>query len=164
VVLRALAALALSLLAACEAGLTGGGGTSPSPTDATAEAAEESAARQLQCQEQTEEFLDELSELNSRLGVGVQFDTYLDLVGDVRVEYDQVDFNGMDFTCLQEVGIPAEAALKRYSEAAKIWNRCITDLGCDFDSVKPKLQAKWAQAANQIADAERNLENLGPGF
>jgi hypothetical protein len=118
----------------------------------------------LQCQDQLESFLEALGELDSRLGVGVQFDAYLELVGDVRVEYDQVPFNGMDPDCLQDVGIPAEAALRRYTQAANIWNRCIGNFACDFDSIEPKLQGKWAQATRLIAQAERGLENLGPAF
>jgi hypothetical protein len=83
-----------------------------SPTGPTAgeesneEAAAEAAALQAECEEQTGDFLDALGELDSRLGVGLQFDDYLNQVGNVRVAYDQVPFDDMASACIQEVGVP----------------------------------------------------------
>jgi hypothetical protein len=155
-----LTVVALLLLISCNA--PSGTGSRPSPTESVNPVTEAEIQEQLQCRDELEGFLEVLQELNSRLGVGVQFDTYLDLVGDVRVEYDQLP--DLEQECLFEVGFPAETALRRYIAAANIWNECIGNLGCEFDSIEPDLQEKWAQAAELIEDAQEGLEGMGPAI
>jgi hypothetical protein len=154
------------LLTACIPRIGSPEAQSPSPEDTAAEeAAEEeaeAAAAHAACEAALEDFLDELNELNSRLGVGVQFSAYLELVGDARVEYDQVDFGDLDQTCLGDVGVPAERALRLYIKAGNIWNRCIQDFGCDIDSIDPQLQERWADAGTAVNSAENGLADMLP--
>jgi hypothetical protein len=129
----------------------------PSPEDT---AAAEAATLQAECTEQVDDLLEALNALDSRLNVGVQFDVYLGLVGDARVEYDGTDFDEMDIACLQDVGVPLEAAMRKYAQAAGVWNKCIGDFGCSNADIRPTLQKQWAAATAQITKAEDGLDDL----
>jgi hypothetical protein len=132
--------------------------SSPSPVDTAAEA----AALQAECEDALGPFLDELSELDSRLGVGMQFSEYLQAVGDVRVEYDQIAFGDIEADCLAKVGVPAEKALNLYAQASNLWNHCIQSFACNFNQdLEPKLQQKWALATLKISEAETGLTRVG---
>jgi hypothetical protein len=164
--IRVFSVVGCIILSACDPGdLPGQGEQSPTGPAAGEENNEEAGAvaavLQAECEEQTGDFLDALGELDSRLGVGLQFDDYLNQVGDVRVAYDQVPFDDMAAACIQEVGLPAERALNLYVQAGNIWNNCIGNFDCSLDDIEPQLQRKWAVASRKLADAEQGLEDLG---
>jgi len=140
-----------------------GGGDEPSADVVAAREAREAqeeqqtlqAAALLDCEGEVAPFLDSLSELNSRLSVGVQFDEYLTQIGNVRVEYDKVAADGLETTCLKKVGRPAERGLRLYSKAADEWNDCIQDFNCDVDSIG--LEQTWLRAGLQVDIARAAL-------
>lgn len=151
--------LALVLLAAC-------GGDS-GPTEAQKrkrrEARREAELQVLhdECEEEFDPFLSELQELDSRLGVGLDYDEYGDKVGDIQVAYDDLDIKSMDQRCINEVGIPAEDAFNAYLDAHQTWEECIDRLSCDMDKeALPKMQKKWAEATDLLTKADRNLESM----
>jgi hypothetical protein len=133
--------------------------SSPSPVDTSAE---EAAALQAQCEAALGEFVDALSELDSRLAVGMQFSEYIQAVGDVRVVYDRVVFSELDIECVTDVGVPAERALNLYVQASNLWNNCIGNFTCDFNQdLEPRLQDKWAAASAKVDEAQTGLVRLG---
>lgn len=104
---------------------------------------------------------DRAQELDSRLHIGLSYDEYTDKVGDLKVAYDQVDFDSADadqLDCLTAVGLPAEQALNQYTRAASAWSKCFDDVDCSNDSVKPTWQRHWAQATRKT-----NAAKDGPG-
>jgi hypothetical protein len=130
--------------------------------DTQQQAAEQKAERQQEiddalvlCADDLEPLLASMTELNSRLAVGVQFPDYLDRLGDVRVEYDKVAAEGLDPICLKKVGRPAEKALNIYADAAQEWSDCIQDFDCDVDSLN--LSGKWVRAGLLVDAAELQL-------
>lgn len=128
-----------------------------SSVDVEAEEAQEEADR---CEGQLGDLLDELEELDSRLGVGVDYDEYGNLVGDARVEYDQISFRQLEPPCVTSVGIPAEDALNSYADAGDAWNDCFGDLDCSNNEVRPELQDHWADATSEIEQAQSGLREL----
>jgi hypothetical protein len=106
--------------------------------------------------------LNALHELNSRLSVGLAFADYGNDLGNVRVEYDKVDFKGMGQDCVRRVGIPAEAALNAYVKAFNTWNKCIGNFGCSNNSITPELHREWRDAARKISAADKGLDSLIP--
>ena len=115
------------------------------------------------CRQEMGDLVDALGELDSRLNVGLNYDEYTDHVGDLRVEYDRVDFGGSDpeqLDCLTAVGLPAEQAMNEYAKAAGTWDECFDDIDCDNDSIQPELQRRWSTASRRADKAERGLEKM----
>jgi hypothetical protein len=131
-----------------------------------AQAAEERRAAQAKydtCQDQMGDLLDSLTELDSRLDVGMNYDEYTDSVGDIRVAYDQVPFDeANDPTCLTSVGLPSETALNHYAKATRIWSACFDDFNCSTDSIEPKLRRYWDKASASIDTAKEGLDSMKP--
>ena len=122
--------------------------------------AEDTAAT---CKEEMGPLVDALGELDSRLNVGLNYDEYTDQVGDLRVEYDRVDFGGSDpkqLDCLTTVGLPAEEAMNEYAKAAGTWDECFDDINCDNDSIQPELQRRWSSASRKANRAQRGLDKM----
>jgi hypothetical protein len=138
----------------CASGTGGGESAEERRQNRAEERRQEHAINARVCADNFEALQSELEELNSRLTVGLNFDEYTNKLGDVRVEYDQVDFAaGGDLRCLRQVGVKLEKAMNQYVQAAKTWNECITDYACDNESIQPELQSKWARAGRLIAQA-----------
>lgn len=111
------------------------------------------------CEANIGEFVNALSDLDSRLDVGLTFADYSRRLGDVRVAYNKIDVNSEDLGCL-EAGVPAESALNFYSKAHETWNDCIKSLSCDTDSIDPQLQADWAKASPKVSTAVAKLNRI----
>lgn len=111
---------------------------------------------------------DAVGELDSRLAVGLNFESYGTAVADVRVAYDKTDYDHIDLapadrlSCLGGVGVPLEKALNQYVAAYTRWNDCIQDLYCDTDSIDGELQSHWTKATRAAEKARANLEDLAP--
>lgn len=133
--------------------------------EAAAEAAqqaklEKAQALAKQCEGQLNDLIDAEEELNSRLSVGVPFADYSQLVGSVRVAYDQVGFIHLKPDCLLQVGSPLEDALNSFAKAGSQWNDCIQDFDCAVDSIDPDLQKQWSAAEVKIELAKSALADL----
>src|SRR4051812_43161813 len=114
------------------------------------QAADDAHAAADGCQQQMGSLLKRARSLNSRLDIGLNYETYSDNVADLKVAYDNIDFDQGDakasLACLTSVGVPLESALNQYVSAYRIWNACFEDYDCDSDSITGKLQAKWSKA------------------
>jgi hypothetical protein len=115
------------------------------------------------CADQLGPLLTELSALDSRLSVGLNFERYSNLVSDIQVVYDQIPFEELGPECVNRVGIPTERAFNDYVKAYNIWNNCISDIDCDNDSITPRLQRQWSNATTRLGRAEQNLADLSGG-
>lgn len=111
---------------------------------------------------------DKLGALDSRLAVGLNFESYGTAVADARVVYDRTNFRGIDLpeidrlTCLSGVGVPLEKALNQFTAAYTRWNDCIGDIYCDTDSIDSELQAHWAKASRAVEKSRDNLDDMQP--
>lgn len=111
---------------------------------------------------------DSLSELDSRLSVGLDYEDYGRAVADARVAYDKIDFQHLripyddSLRCLGGVGVPLERALNQYTAAYERWDTCFGDYSCDVDSIKPELQAHWSKAGRSVAKARDDLAAMEP--
>jgi hypothetical protein len=104
--------------------------------------------------------IDALSQLDSRLDIGLNFQSYSDRVGDAQVAYDRMDISSLAYGGCLSAGVSAEKALNAYSRAYNTWNDCIGEFDCDTDSIEPDLQLDWVKASNHVEAARRKLENL----
>lgn len=120
--------------------------------------------RSVACERSLGPLLEKLSETNSRLDIGMIVGEYNSALGDTKVVYDQIDFEGLtnDPYCLGEVGVPLEDAFNAYVEAGSTWGDCVTDFGCDLDGVMPGIQEKWSTASGLVNDAKSALNDYQP--
>jgi len=100
----------------------------------------EAQARADACRGVAEELLDALGELDSRLDVGLSYAEYGDYLGDLKVAYDDAEFDEADYQCIASVGVPAERAVNQYFKAYNIWDECFGDFDCSVESVEPLMQ------------------------
>jgi hypothetical protein len=148
-----------------------GGGSKPSPT-AQGPSPAQVAAQQRQaakikaeaeyakCKSDLGPLVTSLSDLDSRLGVGLSYSEYTNKVGDVKVAYDNVPFKSLDVACVGGVGIPAEKSFNQHAKAATLWGNCQSDINCSNDSIKPTLQKYWLKASVLTDRAKNNLEAI----
>jgi hypothetical protein len=110
------------------------------------------------------DFLAALTQLDSRVSAGLQFEDYGQQVAGIRVTFERIETSSVESDCLTTVQLPAERALNRYVEAYNIWNNCVGNgASCAKAEVMPKLEAKWAEATSQIDVAETGLKALPGG-
>jgi hypothetical protein len=124
------------------------------------ERADRAAVVAVTCQSQLSEYLNVLSETESRLGVGMSFADYSEQVGDASVIYDRIPFGRMTSRCIFGPGIKAEEGGNAYIDAYNAWNDCIGDFYCDIDSIDPELQDEWSKASRKLSAARASLRNL----
>lgn len=116
------------------------------------------------CASTFSDFQDVVEEMNSRLAVGLSYSDYSTRVADVRVAYDQTNFDdNNDVDCIGGVGVPLEGAMNQYVKAANTWDSCFEDIYCDNDSIDPKLQKHWEKASRLVDKASTNLAGMEPG-
>jgi len=137
-------------------------------------ASEERKARQSAVYEECRKVanvLDErLTELDSRLSVGLPLADYGKAVGSAKVAYDKFIRDakaqgGVSSACINKVGIPLESALNAYIKAYDVWNNCVDTYSCSFDNGSPalkKTQAHWAKASQLVTRADNGLARLEP--
>jgi hypothetical protein len=126
------------------------------------QAAQAAQAKAASCHQQLDGLVDVLSELDSRLDIGMNYHDYTDRVGDVKVAYDAVPFEELagDFDCVSSVGMPAETAVNEYTKAADRWDRCFDDYACDVDAIEPSLRVRWDKATSAVKKAKSGLAEL----
>ena len=127
----------------------------PSIADEDADGNPDSA----ECQQQLGELNKALKEIDSRLDVGLTQSELNGFVGDASVEYDRVRFGSLPGTCTLTVGVQLENALNNYIKSNNRWNSCISNFGCDIDSIDPYLQKQWASAAKNLRRASAGLRS-----
>lgn len=110
-----------------------------------------------QCASALGPFVASLEDLDSRLGVGLNFSAYSDKVGGIKVQYDKLKPDELDAGCITLVGKPGEDALNKYVAAYNVWNDCIGRTGCTNDSIKSTLQGDWSSATTLIAQIKQSM-------
>lgn len=136
--------------------------------EAAAAAKAEQTAVHKECVEVTGKLATKLSDLDSRLSIGLPFAEYGKKVGDARVAYDQLlkdakQRGGISDKCINRVGLPLQSAMNAYVAAYDVWNKCIEDYNCTFDGdTLKKAQASWSKATRLIEKASTNVDALAP--
>jgi hypothetical protein len=137
-------------------------------------AAEEKKAKQSalyeECRKIAGKLDTRLTELDSRLSVGLPFADYSRAVGSAKVAYDKLlrdakAHGGVSEACINKVGIPLEKALNAYMKAHQVWDDCLATYSCSFDKGSPaleKAQVSWAKASRLISRADDALVDLQP--
>ena len=166
--ISALLAVALLLLIACarREDTSQQPGTKPDGTSpvASKQTEEPPPVVATDCHSLLGDFLAALTELDTQVSAGLQFEDYGQQVGDIRVTFERIETSYVESDCLTAVQLPAERALNRYVEAYNIWNNCVGNgASCAEADVMPKLEAKWAEATSQIDAAETGLATLPGG-
>ncbi len=103
------------------------------------------------------DFTDALTEIDSRLNVGLTYPNYGERLADARVAYDKIKFKDLDGDCINGAGKPLEDAMNEYINAYASWKVCIDKSGCDTDSIAPQLQVHWTKATGLIAGVKKLL-------
>jgi hypothetical protein len=109
------------------------------------------------CKTTLQPFTDALTELDSRLSVGLSFSEYSDKVGAAKVAYDRLPIGSLDATCINQVGSLEEDAYNDYVHAYNTWNDCISKIGCSNDSIKSSLQDDWSKATDLLTTVKSRL-------
>lgn len=141
--------------------------------EARAKAAAQRKAKETQlfkeCADTTAPLEKKLSDLNSRVSVGLQFQDYTTRVGTARVAYDgvvkQMKSNGISQRCLTAVGEPLESSLNAFVTAGNTWNKCVTDYNCSLDKGSASLtsmQKSWVKATRMLNKADKGLNTMRP--
>lgn len=129
------------------------GGASPAGTPAPTAVPAVDAA----CVEAFSDLTDALTELDSRLSVGMNFSDYGERVADSRVAYDRIKVSSLSQSCIATIGQPEEDALNAYVRAYNTWNDCIKKTGCKTETVTPALQAEWTKATGLLKTVKSAL-------
>jgi hypothetical protein len=132
-----------------------------------AAAREKAQAQYAACGARMGEMLSQMSDLGSRLDVGLTYSQYSSALGDIKIAYDHAsEAGGADagaLDCLTAVGLPAEEALNQYMKASSKWSDCIDDYSCSTDSIQPALQSRWTSAQTKIESAKSGLADMKDG-
>lgn len=102
-------------------------------------------------------FVGSMAGLRDDLARGLSYDDYLHEVQRVRTVYAHIDADKLTAGCLLASGGPAERALNLYIDATNTWGDCLATVSCNTRTVEPKLQRKWALAAQQVTTAQQGL-------
>ena len=146
--------LALMLSACGEDGTTAA--DKPASTTQTASAPPAHATVRDSCR-QLRPFVGSMASLRDDLARGLSYDDYLREVQHVRTVYARIDADMLSAGCLLASGGAAERALNLYIDATNTWGDCLATVSCNTRSVEPKLQHKWALAADQVTTAQQGL-------
>ena len=102
-------------------------------------------------------FVGSMAGLRDDLARGLSYDDYLREVQSVRSVYARIDADKLSAGCLLASGGQAERALNLYIDATNTWGDCLATVSCNTRTVEPKLQCKWALAAQQVTAAQQGL-------
>ncbi len=100
---------------------------------------------------------DVLTDLDSRLNVGLNFSAYSEKVADARVAYDRLPITDLDARCVTLVAQLEEDAFNAYVRAYNTWNDCIGDIDCSNDSIESELQTEWSRATDLLTTVRSRL-------
>lgn len=118
------------------------------------------------CAAALEDFTSALSEIDSRLSVGLNYAEYGDRLGDAQVAYDRIDIEGLQEispACLS-AAVPLENAYNDYLDVLQLWGDCIDDYDCDFSEgeTNRKAQNGWNRAGKALEKSETKLGAMTP--
>jgi hypothetical protein len=147
--------LALTLSACGEDGTTAA--DKPASTTETASAPPARAVTTRDSCHQLRPFVGSMASLRDDLARGLSYDDYLREVQQVRSVYAHIDAGKLSAGCLLASGSAAERALNLYIDATNTWGDCLATASCNTRSVEPRLQRKWALAAQQVTTAQQSL-------
>lgn len=102
-----------------------------------------------------------MESLNNTVAVGLDYESYLGAVNNVRSTYASVPPERLSLVCLARSAGPAELALNTYIEAANAWGECLASASCNPESIEPQLQRKWEEASDLLSVARKGLRNPG---
>jgi hypothetical protein len=122
----------------------------------------QAAAVKTACENQAGAFLNSISDLDSRLDVGLSFDEYSSAVGDANVEHDRVVPSSLHGNCLSAAAAD-ESALNFYINAENTWSDCFSNDYCTTDQIEPQLQKQWAKASTKDEEAKADLARIAGG-
>jgi hypothetical protein len=110
------------------------------------------------CADRIRPLYDAMSDLNSRLNVGLSKQDYATRVGDIQVVYDRMVAGGPfgPGACVQTAQ-KLETAGTEYIQAHTKWNDCLTNTACSNDSIRPTLQGHWATASRLLTEVQYAL-------
>jgi hypothetical protein len=132
---------------------------------ASAEAEAQAQAEFDRCRRKLAPLVNSLSEIDSRLNVGMNYGEYGDRLGDTQVAYDRTvkAIRKQTPECI-DAAVALEDAFNAYLKVYGVWGDCIDDYYCDFSEGVPndKAQAGWAKATRAIDKAERLLRQMRP--
>ncbi len=118
------------------------GASATSPTDDEIDQAisdidaEITAQAAATCVKQLSPLADALSELNSRLDIGMNYAQYGELVAGAKVKYDRINWTkALSGPGCARSGILLERGLNKYVSAYRRWNACIESPTCDSDGI-----------------------------
>lgn len=100
---------------------------------------------------------DALTDLDSRLSLGMNFSAYSDKLAGAKVEYDRADFKSLDADCIYGLGKPDEDAYNEFGRAYNVWNDCLKKTGCTTDSIETELQTHWTNASTILREAKARM-------
>lgn len=113
-------------------------------------------AQRTKCEGTVGPLVTSLESLGSRLSVGLNYEAYSEKTGDLRVDYDRIEFSSLGPKCLKAAAA-AESAMNAYIRAYNTWNDCFSDFDCSNDSIRSKLQGEWARADTLAARARKAI-------
>lgn len=146
--------LALATLPGC-----GEEGTATARQGAAARLEQRSGVAQAdgRCRRQLGGFVNGMAALRDRLLAGIDYESYVAGVREVRGVYRDVPVERLALGCLIAVGAPGESALNEYIEAANAWGDCLAAASCAPESIEAKLQRGWELASDRLAAAHDGL-------
>lgn len=121
------------------------------PTVAAARVTEE-------CRSMFAPLYDKLTEIDGKLGIGLNFAEYGDIVGEANVAYGRLpEGSQIPAPCVTSVGVPLENALNAYITAYQSWSECVEDSECDDDANTTILRGHWSRASSEIGKVRTAL-------
>lgn len=167
--------LAAAVCGACSPSVEGSVGPSASPSIAassptdrptsTLPATPNSRAYE-DCKELVQAVLDELSDLDATITVGVIKADYGDAVTSAVAAYNKIDvaaFGVSNLACLEDVAVLTEEAVNDHISANSQWKKCLDGATAKYNSCfEKKVQPLWASATEAYETAKANLAALRP--
>lgn len=109
------------------------------------------------CHGLMDDLVQELTDLDSKISVGMVYADYTESVRDVSVAYGRIDIDELEPSCLKHVALDAEKAVNRYSQAAEVWGDAIEG---GYPVSESQLQDKWASGSRLINHATDGFDDV----
>lgn len=107
------------------------------------------------CSREVGDFVDVLSEIDSRLNIGVNLGELGTHLGDAQVEYDAMDASAAVAAC-GNVAAKAENAFTHYVKSYNAWQTCIDSDYCE--PATPRMQTLWQKASRTLGEINSKLD------
>jgi hypothetical protein len=124
------------------------------------EEAEEALEEGEDCVQELRGFMRKLGDLDAQLQVGLSYSEHSDAIQETAIAYNRIAFDNLELDCLHKVGLSAEKAYRKFAQADSVWNDCISDFGCDSDSIDPELQNHWQSGSKMLDEAQDGISEM----